>query len=118
MMLRVLICGGRHYTDYDRVLETLVGLGGKAVIEVVIHGAATGADTLGGRAAAKLGIPAQEFPANWNLYGKRAGSIRNQQMLDEGKPNICIAFPDPTSRGTWDMVRRAKKAGLEVKVLT
>jgi hypothetical protein len=35
-------------------------------------------------------------------------------MLDEGKPHCVLAFPLPSSRGTWDMVRRAKAAGLPV----
>lgn len=54
----------------------------------------------------------QGFPADWKKYGRKAGPIRNQQMLDEGKPDLVIAFPG--GKGTADMVRRAKKAGVEV----
>ena len=52
------------------------------------------------------------FPADWKKHGKAAGGIRNQQMLDEGKPDLVIAFPGGT--GTADMIRRARKAGVEV----
>ena len=44
--------------------------------------------------------------------GKRAGPLRNQRMLDEGKPDLVVAFPG--GGGTKDMVRRAVKAGVSV----
>jgi len=50
--------------------------------------------------------------ANWAELGRKAGPIRNQQMLDEGKPNLVVAFPG--GRGTADIVRRARAAGIEV----
>jgi ABC-type sugar transport system substrate-binding protein len=37
-------------------------------------------------------------------------------MLDEGKPDIVVAFPGGT--GTADMVRRARKAGVVVIEVT
>lgn len=46
--------------------------------------------------------------------GKAAGPIRNQRMLDEGKPDLVVAFPG--GRGTADMVRRAKAAGVPVRL--
>lgn len=33
-------------------------------------------------------------------------------MIDEGKPDLVVALPG--GRGTADMVRRAKKHGIEV----
>jgi hypothetical protein len=35
-------------------------------------------------------------------------------MVDLGA-DLCLAFPMPRSRGTWDCVRRAKKAGIVVR---
>lgn len=60
------------------------------------------------------------YPANWNLYGKAAGHIRNQQMLDEGKPNLVIAFHNDiaNSKGTAHMVKIAKKAGVHTFVVS
>lgn len=52
------------------------------------------------------------FPADWKRYGRGAGPVRNQQMIEEGGADGCIAFPG--GRGTADMVRRAKNAGLDV----
>ncbi len=117
--MRVLVTGGREYWDYQKILNALVEFGGKDAIEVVIHGDARGADTLAKKAAKALGIPHLPFPIpkeDWKIHGKFAGSMRNQKMIDEGNPDLVLAFPDPNSRGTWDMVYRAKANGIPVKV--
>ncbi len=113
--LRVLVCGGRHYADIDRVTNTLDCLHNQQVgvkIDVVIHGAAPGADTLAGLWAESRGVATSKFPANWHEHGRKAGAIRNQLMLDVGMPSLVVAFPGGT--GTADMVRRAKRAGISV----
>lgn len=46
------------------------------------------------------------------LEGKAAGPIRNQRMLDDGKPDRVLAFPG--GRGTANMVKLAKAAGVPV----
>lgn len=85
---------------------------------VIIQGGARGADLIARDRCAYHDIKFQTFPAEWDRYGKAAGPIRNQQMLDEGKPDCVIAFHDDieNSRGTKDMVERARKAGLTVHV--
>lgn len=113
----VLICGGRDWTEptpIDSVLRQLQALHGAALH--VIHGAAPGADALADDLCTALGISATAYPADWRSHGKQAGPIRNQRMLDEGKPNLVLAYPTPTSKGTWDMVRRARRAGVIVHV--
>lgn len=57
-------------------------------------------------------IMIQAFPAHWDKYGKAAGPLRNQQMLDEGTPDLILAFPG--GAGTEDMCRRGVLAGIEV----
>ena len=52
------------------------------------------------------------YPADWELHGKSAGPIRNQQMLIEGKPDLVLAFPG--GKGTAHMVSIAKKKGVKV----
>lgn len=112
-MTRVLVCGGRRFDDEGMFLSAM----NQALIAVwdqitVIHGAASGADSLADKWARLLGWPVLEFPADWQAHGKAAGPIRNQRMLDEGRPDLVVAFPG--GRGTADMVRRAKAAGVEV----
>ena len=113
-MIRVLVCGGRDFNDYGLLADTLVGLleqyGSKDVI--FISGRARGADRLGERFAKANNCELLVFPADWDKFGKGAGHIRNQQMIDEGKPDLVIAFRG--GRGTQDMIRRSKKHGIEV----
>ncbi len=51
-------------------------------------------------------------PAEWSKYGRRAGPIRNKQMLDVGKPHLVVAFPG--GAGTANMVKQAKAAGVPI----
>jgi hypothetical protein len=79
---------------------------------LIIHGAAMGADRWADVWAARVNVPVKRFRANWDRYGKSAGPRRNQKMLDEGKPDLVIAFPGGS--GTADMVDRARTAGIPV----
>lgn len=98
----------RYFMDYlmDPYEETRYGE------LVIIHGNAKGGDTIAKDFATVHWLHEEPFPADWDRYRKRAGRIRNQQMLDEGKPDVVIAFPGGT--GTRDMIRRARTAGVEV----
>ncbi|MCA1572481.1 MAG: DUF2493 domain-containing protein [Chloroflexi bacterium] len=116
---RVLVCGSRNLSEKRRreVIDALEYLWRRNPL-VIIHGAARGADSMASDWATERGCEQVEYPANWRQYGRKAGPIRNQQMLTEGKPDIVLAFPEKDSVGTWDMVERSKKAGLELLVQT
>jgi hypothetical protein len=114
--MKVLVCGGRDYNDVDRMHRFLDGLHNQFVFEEVITGGAMGADWHAWHWAKEMNIPRRVFGADWKKYGKTAGPIRNQRMLDEGKPDLVIAFPG--GKGTEDMLRRTKQAGISyVEVL-
>lgn len=124
--MRVIFCGSRTWGGWDTRTQLYadpieVAAVYKAVYElppnsVVIHGAARGADTLAQNAAAQYHIPCEGYPANWSLYGKAAGPIRNRQMLTEGHPDRVVFFSRDlrSSRGTRDMVGVALAAGVPV----
>ena len=108
----LLVCGGRDYTDKERLWVTLNDyLHDWGVIRVVTGGA-RGADTLAEEWAKIQEVECSVYHADWAKHGRAAGPIRNQQMLDDGRPTLVVAFPG--GRGTADMVRRARKAGIEV----
>lgn len=109
---RVLVCGGRDYKDVDAMYRILDAAHASNPIECLISGMARGADSIALMWADEHGIPVAPYPADWQGHGKGAGYIRNQQMLDEGKPRLVLAFPG--GRGTDDMVRRSHKAGVPV----
>lgn len=110
--MRALVCGDRNWTDRKAIARELRKLEPPLTI---IHGAARGADTLAGEVAQHHNMKVCVYPADWGQYGKAAGPIRNKQMLDEGKPDLVLAFHDniEESRGTKDMVRQAAKRGVE-----
>ncbi len=110
--MKVLVCGGRDYLDDFTVQYVLSLHHRKTPITTLIHGGARGADYLAAKWAAEAGIAAWPFYTDWNKHGKAAGPIRNQRMLDEGKPDLVIAFPG--GKGTAHMVRIARAAGISV----
>ena len=113
-VLRLLVCGDRNWTDVESIAQQIRVMHP----DVIIEGEARGADSIARGYAKGAGIPVLSFPAQWGKYGKSAGPIRNQQMLDAGNPNRVIAFHHniAKSKGTKDMVERARKAGIETMV--
>lgn len=109
---RVLACGGRDFVMTDRYAAAFHEIVGRAGASILIHGGARGADTEAGKLARGRGMQVIVFMAQWERDGKAAGPIRNQRMLNEGKPDLVVAFPG--GRGTADMVRRAESAGIPV----
>ena len=115
--MRVLVCGGRDFTD-QRLMESalekvLVVCGQDAVL---IHGDARGADRMAGSLGRRYGWRVWACPADWNAHGKKAGPLRNARMLREANPQLVLAFPTAQSRGTYDMIRRAEAASFDVEV--
>lgn len=107
--MKVLVCGGRDYQDFHSVNTQLTSIDG---ITEIIHGGSSGADHMADEWARQANIPCKVYPPFWEKYGKAAGPIRNQFMIDFAKPDLVIAFPG--GRGTADMVRRAKAANIRV----
>lgn len=120
---RIIVCGGRDYTDKQRVYDILnieVNHG-----DTIIQGGATGVDDFAKRWAkaclrdlhwALVDIDGMlEFPADWKTHGRAAGAIRNRQMLKEGRATRVIAFPG--GPGTRLMVNIARSAGVETTMV-
>ena len=110
--MRVLVCGGRDFNDEKALRYAMNSVTAGAENVVIIHGGARGADSLAGLIADKAGVPVEVFPADWDRHGKRAGFVRNTQMLVEGKPDLVLAAPG--GKGTAMMVEIARKAGVRV----
>jgi YspA, cpYpsA-related SLOG family len=109
-VLRLLITGGRTYTDYSAAASALDAIHAKTPIALLIHGAARGADSTAAQWAKNRNVPQAPFPADWEKHGKAAGPIRNQQMIDEGRPDAFHQFPG--GNGTADMAKRCKRASI------
>lgn len=110
---RVLVCGGRDWCDILAMMTTMDDLGTKhGPFKLLIHGGAKGADDEAQTWAMHRDLPYMVFRADWDFHGRSAGPIRNQRMIDEGKPDLVVAFPG--GKGTADMISRAEKAGIRV----
>jgi hypothetical protein len=106
--LRTLVCGGRDFTNRNRLFDTLDWWNCEVGITFIIHGGAMGADTLAGEWAKSRNIPQIVFRPDWNKYGRAAGPLRNQRMIDEGRPDFAVIFPGGI--GTMDMFLKLRKA--------
>ncbi len=112
--MKALICGSRTWENDIAVRDRLRAL---PVGWTIIHGASRGADQLAAVIARAIGIPEKAYPADWRGKGKRAGIIRNLQMLDEN-PDLVIAFWDERSTGTKHTIDEARRRGIPVEVIT
>ena len=113
-VFKVIIAGSRNFTDYnflrkkcDRILSNIKDE------KWILSGCAKGADSLGEQYAQERGYYLAEFPANWDLHGKKAGVLRNEEMAREA--DALIVFIKNQSRGSLDMLRRAEQKGLKIR---
>lgn len=115
--LVILVSGDRNWTNIDTVYRELSKYREYAV--TLVHGGARGLDSITHNIALEFGWETKEYLAHWDKFGKAAGPIRNQEMLDKERPNFLLAFhPNiESSRGTKDMVNRATKAGIPVTIV-
>lgn len=114
--MKVLVCGSRDWTDRDAIAEALRRLPAGAETQL-LHGAAKGADRIVAQLSHLYGFDVQAFPADWAQHGKRAGILRNLQMLDT-RPDLVIAFQRNASRGTQHTINEARRRGIPVEVHT
>ena len=108
--MRLLVCGGRDFANEAALRRILDKYHSKTPVSVLIQGGARGADRLAANWARANGVECHEYPADWRQHGKRAGYLRNQQMLDEGKPDFVIAFPGGI--GTNMMIKLSNLANI------
>jgi hypothetical protein len=117
---KILAFGSRTYDDYKQVQYKLREIAdtyyyGEDII--LINGGAVGADNLAAKAAKTFGWQVVTERANWGLYGKSAGPIRNQKMIEKYGVDMGVGFEDGTMQtgsGTLDMQNRLIRAGIMV----
>jgi SLOG family YspA-like protein len=110
--MRVLVCGGRDFKDRRELWHWLNMIHETYGITSIVEGGAKGADAIARAWGGTNGISVLTFEANWSKYGRKAGPIRNQQMLDEAHPELVVATAGGV--GTADMVKKARQAGVPV----
>lgn len=116
--MKVLVCGGRDFSDSKRLAAALDALHSETEITLIIQGGQRdgekgfwiGADWLASEWARWREVPFVNEPAKWKSQGRPAGPIRNKLMLDKWSPDVVVHFPGGT--GTSGMVKLADGAGI------
>lgn len=115
MTFTALFTGSRDYQASWRVREAVTQVWREHDYDVFIRvgDCPTGVDNLVSSMCKTAGIPYKEYEARWTVYGKKAGPIRNGDMVRDGA-DLCVAFPLDESRGTKDCTKQAYDAGIPV----
>lgn len=120
--MRILVSGARGWANAPLIEQNLVFYAGQdkngsTGLPVLIHGACPkGADKLANDIAEKLGWEIERYPADWDRLGKKAGVLRNEDMVDT-RPDLVLAFPLPEGTGTQHCIGYAVKKGCHVVVV-
>lgn len=121
MTYRAIVCGCRDWSDEIAVDHELTELLNVHEQFTIVHGACpTGADNIariwGTALDLEDAVTVEEHPADWAKHGKAAGPIRNSEMANLGA-DICLAFWDGLSKGTLDMITKAVRCGILVRII-
>lgn len=106
--MRVLVTGGRRYSQAAKVFTTLQRLHERRGISCIIQGGASGADMLASMWGTAHMVDVDEYP----IGPGESGFDRNGHMLIESRPDLVVHFPG--GDGTADMVAKARAAGVRV----
>lgn len=113
MSRRVLVTGSRDWTDEHLIYIELTRWSHDDDVTVVHGDCPTGADAMADKWCELTGYPAERHPADWDRYGKRAGFIRNDEMVQLGA-DVCLAFIKNESKGATMTADLADAAGIPV----
>lgn len=117
-IIHTIIAGSREFVDQyrlNKVCNWIFAYKKIAYSDVeIISGTCRGADIMGENFAKTYNIPVKRFPANWKLYGKNAGNVRNRQMAEYASVTngVLIAFANSRCKGTMNMI----KLGIDYKL--
>lgn len=109
--MRILVTGSRDWDDWNKIEEVLFKRLDNGVV-LVSGNCPTGADHIAETLWELWGGEVERHSADWDKHGKRAGYVRNQEMVDLGA-DICIAFIKNNSKGASMTARLAEEAGIE-----
>lgn len=111
--MKIGIIGSREFDNYTQVKDVMNEYVDK--VEVIVSGGAKGADMLGEMWAKENNKETLIFLPEWDKYGKRAGFIRNQDIVKNS--NLVIAFWNGVSKGTKSSIDLCAKFGIPVKII-
>ena len=110
--MKLLVSGGRDFCDVEYIVSKLSKLHSICPISKVVAGGARGVDTIAVHWAELMDIPFTVYEAQWSTLGRKAGPVRNIEMLQMESPDLVMAFPGGV--GTAHMVESARNAWVEL----
>ena len=111
--MKLAIVGSRSLDNYETVKNAVDSL--STEVTEVVSGGAKGVDSFAERYASEHDIPTVIYKPEWAKYGKRAGYIRNKDIVE--RADFVLAVWDGESRGTLDSINHARKLGKPVKIV-
>jgi len=111
---RILITGSRDWRSPGTIATALEPLARISNAVLVSGACPTGADAQAETIWTNWGLPVERHPADWRKHGKRAGFIRNAQMVDAGAA-VCLAFILNESKGATHTADLADRAGIPTR---
>ena len=103
----VAVVGSRSRTDKEYIHKKLDELHSEKPIELIVSGGARGVDLIAEEWADLNKIPKKIFIPDWDKYGKKAGFLRNIEIVNHA--DVVYSFWDGESRGTLSSMNLAKK---------
>lgn len=122
--MRILVTGSRDWEDRQSLVYRLMehdpcaehgDCNADCPRITVVHGACpTGADAMAAEFALQWGVDVEAHPADWEQHGRRAGFVRNAEMVELGA-DVCLAFIKDGSKGATMTADLAEQAGIPVR---
>lgn len=119
--MRILVTGSRDWNDRETIFQALFNTGvnghdGDNHKRILVSGACpTGADAIAEDVARRMGWTIERHPADWKTHGKKAGFVRNAEMVALGA-DICHAFIRNGSKGASMCANLAQKAHIPLRI--
>lgn len=118
--MKIAIIGSRTFDDTAHLKAVMLSHFSANVsdwshVTEVISGGAKGADKLGADWAREQGIKLTEYLPDWERYGKRAGFIRNEDIVKNA--DMVVSFWDSISKGTQNSLSIAKRLKIPTLVI-
>lgn len=115
--MKLAIIGSRSFEDYGFAaahIQQFIAQE-KEILTHIVSGGAKGADQFGARFAEQNKVELLLFKPDWKRYGKRAGFIRNTDIVAHA--DCILAFWDGQSKGTKDSIDKATALNKKVVVV-
>lgn len=113
--MKIIVAGSRTFNDYHLLVEKLDFFLKNQKDVTIISGTARGADKMGEDYAHQNNHKVEQYPAMWDIYGKKAGYMRNEEMANVA--DGAVIFWDGESKGTKHMIDLCKKNKIKLRIV-